>query len=203
MDNFKQGLIRVLVATDVAARGLDIDELSHVINFELPNNPEDYVHRIGRTGRAGTKGFAISLTSKEENNALADIEKLLGIKINTEQIEGFESKEPQVRDTNKKSITGEQRSKHGGSIKQNKKPNSWVKSDEKAVHFGKEITAQHTRRAKKTEDPLFTQPYVSKYSDANALTADSSGLHKKAVHRHHANKPIPALFITPAANKEK
>ena len=78
-----------------------------MINFELPNNPEDYVLRIGITGRAGSKGFAISLTSKEENNALADIEKLLGIKINTEQIEGFESKEPQVRDTNKKSITGE------------------------------------------------------------------------------------------------
>ncbi|MDV6346426.1 DEAD/DEAH box helicase [Nitrosomonas sp. Is35] len=203
LDNFKQGLIRVLVATDVAARGLDIDELSHVINFELPNNPEDYVHRIGRTGRAGTKGFAISLTSKEENNALADIEKLLGIKINTEQIEGFESKEPQIRDANKKVMTGEQRSKHGGSSKQNKKPNSWVKSDEKVVHFGKEITAQHTRRAKKAEDPLFTQPYVSKYSDANALTADSNGLHKKTMHRHHASRPIPALFMTPVANKEK
>ena len=78
---FKQGKIRVLVATDIAARGLDIERLPHVVNFELPNVPEDYVHRIGRTGRAGLGGEAVSLVSHEEKSLLRDIEKVLGHKI--------------------------------------------------------------------------------------------------------------------------
>ena len=69
--------MRVLVATDIAARGLDIDQLPQVVNFELPNVPEDYVHRIGRTGRAGTSGAAISLVDNEELKLLKDIERLL------------------------------------------------------------------------------------------------------------------------------
>ena len=78
LDDFKQGRIRVLVATDIAARGLDITELPHVVNFELPHVPEDYVHRIGRTGRAGLRGRAVSLVSREERERLRAIEKLLG-----------------------------------------------------------------------------------------------------------------------------
>ena len=76
--NFKSGATRVLVATDIAARGIDIDELSHVINFNLPNIPETYVHRIGRTGRAGMSGIAISLCEAEEIPYLKDIQKLIG-----------------------------------------------------------------------------------------------------------------------------
>lgn len=76
--NFKSGATRVLVATDIAARGIDIDELSHVINFNLPNIPETYVHRIGRTGRAGMSGVAISLCEAEEIPYLKDIQKLIG-----------------------------------------------------------------------------------------------------------------------------
>jgi ATP-dependent RNA helicase RhlE len=78
LEDFKQGRVRVLVATDIAARGLDISELPHVVNFELPHVPEDYVHRIGRTGRAGASGAAISLVSREERDRLRAIEKLLG-----------------------------------------------------------------------------------------------------------------------------
>ena len=74
---FKDGTVRVLVATDIAARGLDIDQLPQVINFELPNVPEDYVHRIGRTGRAGSSGAAVSLVDREELKLLKDIEKLI------------------------------------------------------------------------------------------------------------------------------
>jgi ATP-dependent RNA helicase RhlE len=74
---FKTGDVRVLVATDIAARGLDIDQLPHVVNFELPNVPEDYVHRIGRTGRAGNEGEAISLVCVDEHKLLRDIERLL------------------------------------------------------------------------------------------------------------------------------
>ena len=96
---FKDGSLTALVATDIAARGLDIPLLPHVVNFELPNIPEDYVHRIGRTGRAGASGEAISLFSPDETVFLRDIEKLIGLKLPKEQILGFEpdpnaSKEP-------------------------------------------------------------------------------------------------------------
>ena len=77
LQGFKDGQIRVLVATDIAARGLDIDQLPHVVNFELPNVPEDYVHRIGRTARAGREGQAISLVCAEEQDYLRGIERLL------------------------------------------------------------------------------------------------------------------------------
>jgi ATP-dependent RNA helicase RhlE len=81
LSSFKTGNLRVLVATDIAARGIDIDDLSHVINFELPNVPETYVHRIGRTGRAGNTGIAISFCDAEERGELKDIQKLIAINI--------------------------------------------------------------------------------------------------------------------------
>jgi ATP-dependent RNA helicase RhlE len=90
---FKAGNIRVLVATDIAARGLDIPLLPHVVNYELPNIPEDYVHRIGRTGRAGASGEAISLVSVDENEYVRAIEKLLNQKLQSEILEGFEPTE--------------------------------------------------------------------------------------------------------------
>jgi ATP-dependent RNA helicase RhlE len=88
--DFKQGRVRALVATDIAARGLDIDQLPHVVNFELPNVPEDYVHRIGRTGRAGSAGEAVSLVSAEENKLLSDIERLLKRDLPKTLVAGFE-----------------------------------------------------------------------------------------------------------------
>ena len=87
---FKNSRVRVLVATDIAARGLDIPLLPHVVNFELPNISEDYVHRIGRTGRAGASGEALSLVSADETSFLRDIEKLIEMKIPVQIIEGFE-----------------------------------------------------------------------------------------------------------------
>ncbi|WP_428607073.1 ATP-dependent RNA helicase RhlE [Sedimenticola sp.] len=87
---FKQGDIRVLVATDIAARGLDIDQLPHVVNFELPNVPEDYVHRIGRTGRAGNEGEAISLVCVDEHRLLRDIERVLNRDLPREVLSGYE-----------------------------------------------------------------------------------------------------------------
>lgn len=102
LGGFKSGSVSVLVATDIAARGLDIPLLPHVINFELPNISEDYVHRIGRTGRAGASGEAISLVSADETTFLRDIEKLVGMRIPVEIVEGFEpdpnaSTEPEKR----------------------------------------------------------------------------------------------------------
>ena len=90
LEAFKDGSVLVLVATDVAARGLDIDDLPHVINFELPHTPEDYVHRIGRTGRAGKQGTAISLVSAHEVQYLADIEKLIKIQVEQVIVPGFD-----------------------------------------------------------------------------------------------------------------
>jgi ATP-dependent RNA helicase RhlE len=88
--DFKQGSVRVLVATDIAARGLDIDQLPHVVNFELPNVPEDYVHRIGRTGRAGNEGAAISLVCVDELKLLQDIERLIKRSLPRVVLPGYE-----------------------------------------------------------------------------------------------------------------
>lgn len=89
LDDFKNGKVRVLVATDIAARGIDIEQLPHVVNFELPNVAEDYVHRIGRTGRAGNNGIAISLVCVDEHEYLFGIEKLIKQKIKKVEINGF------------------------------------------------------------------------------------------------------------------
>ncbi|WP_263834056.1 DEAD/DEAH box helicase [Sulfurospirillum oryzae] len=89
LSDFKNGSIKVLVATDIAARGLDIDQLPHVVNLELPNIAEDYVHRIGRTGRAGNNGEAISLVCVDEHEYLKGIEKLINRKFEREIVEGF------------------------------------------------------------------------------------------------------------------
>ncbi len=88
--DFKAGAVRVLVATDIAARGIDIDKLPHVVNFELPNVPEDYVHRIGRTARAGQAGHAVSLVCVDELKLLRDIEKLLGNPIEKVNLPGYD-----------------------------------------------------------------------------------------------------------------
>ena len=116
---FKNNDIRVLVATDIAARGLDIPLLPHVINYELPNVPEDYVHRIGRTGRAGANGEALSLVCIEEMEYVRQIEKLLKQKLATEILEGFEPQnnnepgKPNSRKPQKKNHTPKKRSDQG------------------------------------------------------------------------------------------
>lgn len=129
LSGFKKGTIRILVATDIAARGLDIPLLPHVINYELPNVPEDYVHRIGRTGRAGASGEAISLVSAEEYEYVKGIEKLLGEKLPSEEIEGFEADpnytpppKQQRPQRSKKKSNSSQRGNSGAS--QKKKNNS-------------------------------------------------------------------------------
>ena len=91
LENFRSGSTRVLIATDIAARGIDVDEISHVINYDLPNVSEDYVHRIGRTARAGRSGFAISFCDSEEKAFLKDIEKLIGKSITPNENHSFHS----------------------------------------------------------------------------------------------------------------
>jgi ATP-dependent RNA helicase RhlE len=119
LTNFKASAIRVLVATDIAARGIDVDDLTHVINYEIPNIPETYVHRIGRTGRAGASGISISFCDAEEQEFIADIQKLIGKPIpmavsNPYAMvrDGFTSRapKPQRQSPKKTSRNGEQRS---------------------------------------------------------------------------------------------
>ena len=112
--DFKANAIQVLVATDIAARGIDIDQLPHVINFELPNVPEDYVHRIGRTGRAGNDGVALSLVCVDEHEFLQDIEKLIKKDIDKEEIPGYEV-DPTIKpEPKKKQGSGRGRGGRGG-----------------------------------------------------------------------------------------
>lgn len=119
--SFKSGRVRVLVATDIAARGLDIPLLPHVINYELPNVPEDYVHRIGRTGRAGASGQAISLVGVDEVEYVRGIEKLLGEKLHSEVLEGFqptdtiEELEKQAAENKARHQQGRRNSRSGGN----------------------------------------------------------------------------------------
>lgn len=101
---FKANEIRVLVATDIASRGLDIEDLPHVINYELPGDAEDYMHRAGRTGRAGKEGTAISLVCKEEKSKFKEIEKVLKYTIKTEFYKGFETKEWVDKESKKHTI---------------------------------------------------------------------------------------------------
>ncbi len=121
--NFKDGTVRTLVATDIAARGIDIDQLPHVVNFELPNVPEDYVHRIGRTGRAGREGEAASLVCIDEKDLLRDIEKLIKKKIDKVQIEGF-TPDPDIKPEPKKQSGGRnsrnKNSRGGGQTRRSK-----------------------------------------------------------------------------------
>lgn len=120
---FKKGTIRILVATDIAARGLDIPLLPHVINFELPNVPEDYVHRIGRTGRAGASGEAISLIGEDELEYLRGIEKLLGEKLRMSQQSGFEAtleERPPKKQGGGRGRSNHSRSKGNGGSRSNK-----------------------------------------------------------------------------------
>mgnify|MGYP002713165265 CR=1 FL=1 len=106
LKDFKAGTIRVLVATDIASRGLDIEELPHVINYELPGEAEDYIHRIGRTGREGNEGEAISLVCKAEKSVLKNIERLLKYGLKVEFFEGYEPKDWVEKEARKNTIQG-------------------------------------------------------------------------------------------------
>ncbi len=147
LDKFKSGEIELLIATDVAARGLDIQEMPCVINYELPHAPEDYVHRIGRTGRAGAEGDAISFFSPDEEKYLVDIEKLIKLKITRAVAKGFEpvADEPHFQ-------AGRHERSRG--------------------RFDRETTSRHTRNVKvEKADPWFLKPYEAGAPPASAVAS--------------------------------
>jgi ATP-dependent RNA helicase RhlE len=191
---FKDGSVRVLVATDLASRGLDIEELPHVVNYELPHVPEDYVHRIGRTGRAGSTGEAISLVSPEENGLLADIEKLLKRKLVREAVPGFEPgaatapqtpaarREPQGR----RPHDGQQRRSHADADARRGRGNAYA-----APHHAPQmrpIGAPHAappaRAAAPTHAPAPARPAAPAHASAPARPATQA----------RAEPHVPALL---------
>jgi ATP-dependent RNA helicase RhlE len=211
LEEFKKGEVSVLVATDVAARGLDIEDLPHVTNFELPNTPEDYIHRIGRTGRAGTKGWATSLVCDDENELLEGIEKLIKVKLTKEIISGFEqgTKDGSVKSTSKpseKERRGHTKEKIKDTHSNNRKS---LEPDSKKRIYSKET------QLKEPQDPLFSQPYVpttgtstTKSKSESVTTAVASlSLVKNKPDSHPKNqrkeKPIPALFLPISINSPK
>lgn len=202
LNSFKDGHIKALVATDVAARGIDIDSLACVINFELPKNPEDYIHRIGRTGRAGEKGYAISLVSQEDDLALLSIEKLLKASIKRENLCGFGN------DLNSSSLSLENKPfknvKSINSYKSNAKKNESMRSNKTAnqVTFKKAQSAKLKSDSQKTaEDSIFFQPYIPQsFENKSVLPKESNSSLIKVNKRY--NKSLPALFISKNTTKE-
>jgi len=151
--DFKAGAVRVLVATDIAARGIDIDQLPHVVNFELPNVAEDYVHRIGRTGRAGNEGEAMSLVCVDELKLLKDIEKLIKRDIPKEIIEGY-TPDPSIKAQPIKNGRSQNNSKSNGGHKRHR--NAGKSADKKAPRPGKNArrrNAEGNNTGNKTTSP--------------------------------------------------
>ena len=179
LDAFKKGEVDLLVATDVAARGLDIKDVPAVFNFDVPFNPEDYIHRIGRTGRAGASGLAVTLVSNSDNRLMADLERLLKHKIEIEALE-FDEDRPR------------------GRINDGRR--AWRETEERGEERRERAPAFEERRRepradRAPKDPFFDQPYQSPERDAAAAWEASA---KPAGGRISANiKPkrkVAALF---------
>ncbi|MFZ6658356.1 DEAD/DEAH box helicase [Undibacterium sp. TJN19] len=164
LEAFKQGEVEVLVATDVAARGLDIAELPCVINFDLPYNAEDYVHRIGRTGRAGAKGDAISLHTDQDERLLIDIEKMIKQKIVRLNLAGFVATslhQPEHRTPRERSDRGER-----GSSERAERPDRSSERGERT-----ERPARSYGAPKEKIDPWFLKPYEPSTSSTVNVTS--------------------------------
>ena len=181
LEAFKNGTTLVLVATDVAARGLDIDDLPHVINFELPHTPEDYIHRIGRTGRAGKQGTAISLVSAHEVQYLVDIEKLIKMDVEQLIVPGFEPEyDYEYPPTGRKS--------------HHRRPPAPPTSVAPAAkprreHPASSAPASSRRKSHIAADGFdFSKPYVSPEPVALAAPGDAEAA-KFAANMEHPNKP--------------
>jgi ATP-dependent RNA helicase RhlE len=152
--DFKAGKVRVLVATDIAARGIDIDQLPHVVNFELPNVAEDYVHRIGRTGRAGNEGEAMSLVCVDELKLLKDIEKLIKREIPKDVIDGYEP-DPSIKAEPINRGRGQQQQKRAPRNKAGrpgKNARSNASADNAAGNNSSSPWKKHTNNKKRTSN---------------------------------------------------
>lgn len=197
---FKAGTITALVATDIAARGLDIDQLPQVVNFELPNVPEDYVHRIGRTGRAGASGAAISLVDREEFGMLKDIEKLIKRDIPRVPVEGFVAPEKNSEEPDRPP-----RGQNHGRGRQGKpQPQSLQRQPQGNKQQSSKPAQAQPRQAQgqagANQSGQGNKPNSHKSGHANPGQRNGH----QAQHRQGGNKPQGALFTPkPGANAAK
>lgn len=203
---FKQGTVRALVATDVAARGLDIEDLPHVVNFELPTTPEDYIHRIGRTGRAGTKGDAISLVCEDENELLEGIEKLLKFKLKVEIAAGFEPGTAHRKAEPTHAAPAHKRHEQvKPESKQRTESHSGRSNETRPMPRSEGPAHGQAGRPRAPQDPLFSQPYTPSARPTAGTTTLLSATQEQPSHsrRGHQKKPLPALFMPPPIDKPK
>ena len=151
LDRFKKGEVNILVASDVAARGLDIKGVSHVINFDTPWHPDDYIHRVGRTGRAGAKGKAFTLVTPEDAEAIANVEKLTGIVVPVYELGGgaLEQRAPEPAKT--ESPKTERPNRERGDRGRDRPRRENREPDERAVRQPEEPAAEAPRKAPKPE----------------------------------------------------
>ncbi|MBE7422697.1 MAG: DEAD/DEAH box helicase [Zoogloeaceae bacterium] len=185
LEAFKNGTVRVLVATDVAARGLDIDDLPHVINYELPHVPEDYVHRIGRTGRAGKEGDATSLVCAEERGKLAEIEKLIKRQIEQVVIEGYEP-EPSFYGAIEKGRRGRGGRKDEPRQEKESRREPREKRERRELREPRRVEPAKPKYPKLDFDP--SKPYEPKVSSGETAAPEPKRSH------HRPKRPVPALL---------
>jgi len=191
LEEFKSGKVRVLVATDVAARGLDIEDLPLVVNFDLPGQPEDYVHRIGRTGRAGALGEAVSLLSPDEHERIEAIEKMIKISIPRELVPGFEMSAGAVSATlgspsrqagrGGRGEGGGRRDERGGRSRDERRGET---------HLPRNPVRQERARAPQPPaDPIFSKPY-----EPSGSSSKQSQVAAKPAGGSRPQRPIAALL---------
>jgi ATP-dependent RNA helicase RhlE len=195
LEAFKTGKTTVLVATDVASRGLDIESLPQVINFDIPHSPEDYVHRIGRTGRAGLTGEAISLVAPEDSEALAAIEKLINKKLERALVAGFEPNTGVVATM----IGGDSRGQGGRPRRDARLPaerHSQSRQSRPQPARDSALPArlqpsrpQPSRPSSGAADPIFSKPYEPGTAPAVAKVAEPASAHTKP-----RDRPVAALL---------
>jgi ATP-dependent RNA helicase RhlE len=193
LEDFKVGKVKVLVATDIAARGLDIEDLPHVVNFDLPHVPEDYVHRIGRTGRAGATGEALSLVCSEDRPLLAAIERLINRKIEVRAVEGFEAGRVPHKSEEAPREPREQRAPRG------KPP---AKPREEAHKRGGRNQGREDRPSRYRPTPAAQAPGNSGGMDFNKPYEPSPTATPRTEpqpSRRRQQQPVPALFRKKAA----
>ena len=197
LEDFKVGKVKVLVATDIAARGLDIEELPHVVNFDLPHVPEDYVHRIGRTGRAGSTGEALSLVSHEDRPLLGAIERLINRKIEVREVDGFDRGAPAAHKREQRAEAqpaGREEKSHRQTEKSHRHGEKSHRQGERSQRPVDKMRREPRRPAKQPPLPdFFTKPYEPSPSAVVAAPADEPPGRKRPA------QAVPALFRRKAA----
>ncbi len=195
LESFKENKVRVLVATDIAARGLDIEALPHVVNFDIPHVPEDYVHRIGRTGRAGMEGEAISLVCAEDRPLFAAIESLIKKKIEVKPVVGFDGARSSSRhdEVSREEVRGRGRGGESRRGERDRKPRGDRRPQEQAVERAPKPAPAPAPAARPAPRPAagdmdFSKPYEPSPSAKPVEQPDELPSRKRPTHA------VPALF---------